>query len=129
MLNQILSHYDVTINKFAEEVGQVKQTFYDIKNGKIKSFSPDVAKKITKRFPELNFVWLTTGEGKMFNKNMNSDIIDDKNEEKSAKDIASLKQKIEILQLENQYLKMQIEQYKHSIDLLEKLMNNERVKF
>lgn len=65
MLNQILSYYDLTINKFAEDVEQGKQTFYDIKNEKIKSFSPDVAKKIIKKFPEIDFVWLTTGEGSM----------------------------------------------------------------
>lgn len=39
------------------------------------------------------------------------------------KDIFSLNKKMEILEVENVYLKKQIEQYNRSIDLLEKLIN------
>lgn len=67
-LQALLNYFGLSIGALGREVGQVPQTFYDIKSGKIKSFSLEVSNKITERFPEISFTWLTTGKGEMIEK-------------------------------------------------------------
>lgn len=66
-LEFILKHTNNNPASFARAINNIAQTFYDIKNGKIKSISPEVADKIIAKYPEYNFKWLTTGKGEPFN--------------------------------------------------------------
>tara|TARA_R100000687_G_C6397763_1_gene140334 strand:- start:319 stop:804 length:486 start_codon:yes stop_codon:yes gene_type:complete len=65
VLAELLNHLKISANKFAFEIGLNANTaIYHVKNGR-NNISPELAKKITKRYPELNYNWLLTGEGEM----------------------------------------------------------------
>lgn len=50
--------------KLAEAIGANAQTFYSIKNGDY-GISDLIALRITKKWPEISFDWLTLGDGEM----------------------------------------------------------------
>lgn len=52
-----------TVKAYALLVGLQPQNLYDIINGKTKGISDNVADKIISKYPEINRVWLITGEG------------------------------------------------------------------
>lgn len=52
-----------TVKAYALLVGLQPQNLYDIINGKTKGISDNVADKIISKYPEVNRVWLITGEG------------------------------------------------------------------
>lgn len=65
VLIELLNHLKISANKFAFEIGLNANTaIYHVKNGR-NNISPELAKKIQKRYPELNYNWLLTGEGSM----------------------------------------------------------------
>lgn len=53
-LEILLEYTGENRTSIGKKIGQVPQTFHDIYNGKIKSFSPNVVKKIKSIYPELN---------------------------------------------------------------------------
>ena len=57
----------------AQVLGVNPQVLYDIRNGKTKEFSGRLASKIFLTFPEIDEVWLTTGDGDMIARNADSD--------------------------------------------------------
>jgi len=61
------------LKALAQVLGVNPQVLYDIRNGKTKEFSGRLASKIFLTFPEIDEVWLTTGEGDMIASNANSD--------------------------------------------------------
>ena len=64
-LEMLLDYTGLKILPFSKSVGQGSQTFYDIRSGKIQSFTVDVANKITAAFPEINKEWLISDDVNM----------------------------------------------------------------
>lgn len=64
-INKVLLHLKLNANQFAKalELGRT-QGLYDILDGTIE-ISKKMANKIAAKFPEINSVWLLTGEGEM----------------------------------------------------------------
>ena len=66
ILNKLLKYSGLNGKSFSEKIGLIRpQSIYDIQNGKTRNISPSMANKIISVFPEVNRVWLLTGEGKM----------------------------------------------------------------
>lgn len=63
-LEKLLSYFNTTKNKLGVEINK-RQSLYDIANGKIKSFSPDLVSSILKVFPNVNGDWLLYDKGEM----------------------------------------------------------------
>lgn len=59
-LKQFIKSQEYSINAFEKACGLAVSTV-----GKTKSVSPNMLRKITEQFPELNPGWLMTGEGEM----------------------------------------------------------------
>lgn len=72
-LEAILNYYGINAKSLSEKCGYGRpQGIYDVQNGKTKEISTTMANKILSVFPELNRVWLLTGEGNMINERNNS---------------------------------------------------------
>lgn len=72
ILGKILEYKKLNAKAFSEFIGLDRpQAIYDIQKGKTKSISQSMANKISSVFPDINRVWLLTGEGDML-KNGNS---------------------------------------------------------
>ncbi|MDV2459846.1 hypothetical protein CMU99_16130 [Elizabethkingia anophelis] len=68
ILNKLIEYLNITAAEFAESIGYERpQTLYDVINGKTKRISQNMADKILSKYPEINSVWILTGEGSMFN--------------------------------------------------------------
>ena len=66
ILNKLLKYSELNGKSFSEKIGLIRpQSIYDIQNGKTRNISPSMANKIISVFPEVNRVWLLTGEGEM----------------------------------------------------------------
>lgn len=71
-LEFISNEEEITLNKLSKEVGLPRpQVFYEIRSGKIKDISGDLAEKIIKRYPKYNLKWVLTGEGIPYNSKYN----------------------------------------------------------
>jgi hypothetical protein len=69
VLDEIISHYKLSYNKLANELGLKRaQNLYDIRDGKT-GISKKLAIQIEKWHPEINKLWLLTGEGQMLTGN------------------------------------------------------------
>lgn len=132
-LSNIYNYYNTNASKIERIVKKnnpqskfSKQTLYNIEKGLTHTISNSLAEILIDIYPELDFIWLTIGKGEMFNKNIvNSNIAENGNNEKMqelAKDIVSLEKKIEILEMENKYLKEQLIILEKTFDMLQKLI-------
>lgn len=66
VVNKLLEYSEMNPKKFSEKIGLMRpQAIYDIQNGKTKNISPGMVDKIISVFPEIDRVWLLTGEGEM----------------------------------------------------------------
>lgn len=63
-IKEIRSSLGLTLEKFGEKVGVTKQTISRIENG-INNLTEQMAKSICREF-NVDYIWLTTGEGNMF---------------------------------------------------------------
>lgn len=61
----ILINFQINSAQFTKKIGVSQSWVYDLKIGKIKKISEEVADKIVNAFPEINKIWLLTGEGEM----------------------------------------------------------------
>jgi len=65
-LEKIMEYYGLNPNAFANKIGLKRtQNLYDIRDGKIKKITFDLANKINTVFTAINKDWLLTGEGEM----------------------------------------------------------------
>jgi plasmid maintenance system antidote protein VapI len=65
ILSELLAYLKISANKLASEIGlKANTSIYYVKNGR-NNISPDLAKKITNRYPKINYNWLLTGEGEV----------------------------------------------------------------
>jgi hypothetical protein len=63
---KLLDYSKLNVKQFSEKLGmQRAQAIYDIVSGKTKRISEKLANQIISEFPEINKVWLLTGEGEM----------------------------------------------------------------
>nr|DAN87907.1 MAG TPA: hypothetical protein [Caudoviricetes sp.] len=66
IIANILSYSKLNVNSFSEKIGLKRaQAIYDIQKGKTKGISKQMSSKIISVFPEINRVYLLTGEGEM----------------------------------------------------------------
>lgn len=63
-LNQILNYFNTNCGRLGKAINK-PQTFYDIRKGQIKNFSPEVVAELKKLYPEINESWLLFDEGEM----------------------------------------------------------------
>ena len=86
-IEKILEIYSINAKVLAERIGLDRpQAIYDILHGKTKSISDAMAIKIVSVFPEINKIWLLTGEGNV----LNSILAEDHSEESSKKNLIPL---------------------------------------
>lgn len=65
-LSKILEYVNLNAADFSKKIGtKTTQAIYDILNKKTKSFSVSIVDKIISCYPEIDKVWLLTGEGEM----------------------------------------------------------------
>jgi len=69
-LLKIAEHYGLTPNKFSEIIGMSRAFIKNINE----EISTKPMRNILLKFPEVNIVWLLTGEGEMILKNTNAEI-------------------------------------------------------
>lgn len=95
ILARILDHLDIKINPFGKKIGLDRsQALYDIRDGKIKNISSDLAHKITTAYPEFNLGYILTGDGEML---VNQDEMSvDKNKLSNEAQIASIESNIKL---------------------------------
>lgn len=74
-LLKIAEHYRLTPNKFSEMIG-MSRAFVKNMNEEI---STKPMRNILLKFPEVNIIWLLTGEGEMINKNTDEQILTSEN--------------------------------------------------
>lgn len=66
ILSKLLSYSELNVKTLSEKIGLGRpQAIYDIQKGKTKNISQSMADKIISVFPDINRVWLLTGEGEM----------------------------------------------------------------
>lgn len=63
-IKEIRKTLGLTLEKFGDKVGVTKQTVSRIENG-INNLTEQMTKSICREF-NVNYIWLTTGEGEMF---------------------------------------------------------------
>ncbi len=67
-ITALLECYGLSVNEFVARTGiKTRQAIYDIYHGKTRNISESMACKILSCYPEVNRVWLLTGEGEMLN--------------------------------------------------------------
>lgn len=67
-IEEILKFLNINAKVFSENLGYERpQIIYDILKGKTKRISEDLSIKIVSVYPNINKVWLLTGEGEMLN--------------------------------------------------------------
>lgn len=67
-IGAVVKHSGLSIPKFSEKMGfKTPQTVRELIGGRTKSLSYAVKSKILESYPEINGVWLETGEGEMLN--------------------------------------------------------------
>lgn len=65
-IENLLMYLNMNAKAFSERLGYDRpKIIYDIQKGKTKKVSDDLSNKILSVFPEVNKVWLLTGEGEM----------------------------------------------------------------
>lgn len=65
-LEAVLTYTKNTYNSFAKSIGLKRsQNLYDIRDGKVKNISFELASTIINKYPEFRMSWLTKGEGDM----------------------------------------------------------------
>lgn len=99
-IESLSSYLNINIKAMAERCGYDRpQAFYDIQRGKTKEISTSMTNKIISAFPEINRIWLRTGEGEMLKSSEKLDTDIPKTEPVSTpKNIETLIETISMLQ-------------------------------
>lgn len=66
VMEQILRHVGLKAPTFAKTIGINYQRIFDIQNGRTKNFTPQIINLICETYPEVNKLFLYTGEGELF---------------------------------------------------------------
>ena len=66
IINELMEYSKLSPSEFASKIGtKTTQAIYDLQKGRTKTISSAMADKIVSCYPEVNKVWLLTGEGEM----------------------------------------------------------------
>lgn len=57
----------ITLSELAKRIGAKPQNMYDIRSGKVRSVSAQLADKILSVYPKYSRTWIITGDGSMYN--------------------------------------------------------------
>lgn len=132
-IRQFIDFKKLTINKFSESVGTSKSYFNKLIKNET-NIGSDKIENILQAYPEINPIWLVTGQGKMIlsdmekvspqkSSNITNDT-EDKNRSKSydfiIKENELLEEKIEMLNQMNDFLQRKIEYLVAKVEFLEK---------
>ncbi len=63
IIEAVLNHVGMRAPSFAKAIGINYQRIFDLQSGRTKKFNPGVVNLICARFPEINKMYLYTGEG------------------------------------------------------------------
>lgn len=76
----VMDHFDLNTNSFANRIGLKRtQNLYDLRDGKVKKISINLANKIIAEFSVINRDWLLDGIGEMLLENSKSLVNEEKN--------------------------------------------------
>lgn len=67
IIEAVLSHVGMRAPSFAKAIGINYQRIFDLQSGRTKKFNPGVVNLICERFPEINKMYLYTGQGSITN--------------------------------------------------------------
>lgn len=66
IINKVIEYSGLSPAKFAAKIqSKTSQAIYDLQSGKTKTISSEMENKIISCYPEINKIWLHTGEGEM----------------------------------------------------------------
>lgn len=112
----ILEKYGINSAEFARIIGKNPTYVNDVKNGKTKKISEQVAEKIIGQWPELSKIWVLTGEGQMLSNSTPASEPTAK-AERSYSEPTLLQLYTEAIR-ENERLRIEVEQLREKIALL-----------
>lgn len=68
-IEKVAEYYGISMLALSKRIGRKDaQVFYDMKSGKVQGISSNLLEKFKESLPEINMVWLQTGEGDMLAK-------------------------------------------------------------
>ena len=68
-IEKVAEYYEISMLALSKRIGRKDaQVFYDMKSGKVQGISSNLLEKFKENLPEINMVWLQTGEGDMLAK-------------------------------------------------------------
>lgn len=68
-IEKVAEYYGISMLALSKRIGRKDaQVFYDMKSGKVQGISSNLLEKFKESLPEINIVWLQTGEGDMLAK-------------------------------------------------------------
>ena len=68
-IEKVAEYYGISMLALSKRIGRKDaQVFYDMKSGKVQGISSNLLEKFKESLPEINMVWLQTGEGNMLAK-------------------------------------------------------------
>ncbi len=130
----ILEYLKISPKVFSERLGYDRpQIIYDIQKGKTKRISEDLAFKISSVFPEIDRIWLLTGEGEMIKDNITQEANGDNNMQiagnsnninNSAAIKLALSEISEMRKLLQEQVKNNQDQFNRFMSVIERLTNN-----
>ena len=130
----ILEYLKISPKVFSERLGYDRpQIIYDIQKGKTKRISEDLAFKISSVFPEIDRIWLLTGEGEMIKDRITQEANGDNNMQvagnsnninNSAAIKLALSEISEMRKLLQEQVKNNQDQFNRFMSVIERLTNN-----
>ena len=106
---EIIKYLDVSIPEFAKECKIDRQSVYNYMHGK--NISAKNLEKISKRYPEINEVWLYGGRGSMFVPGSHNLKTKDLSPESAAKIIEQLEENLQTVEVEVREMRLQLKEY------------------
>lgn len=112
----IMEKYGINSAEFARIIGKNPTYVNDVKNGKTKKISEQVAEKIIGQWPELSKIWVLTGEGQMLSTSTHASE-DRANPQRSDSEPTLLQLYTDAIR-ENERLRMEVERLREKIAYL-----------
>ena len=111
----IMEKYGINSAEFARKIGKNPTYVNDVKNGKTKKISEQVAEKIIGQWPELSKIWVLTGEGQMLSTSTPASEDRAKAERSYSEPTPTLLQLYTEAIRENERLRMEVERLREKI--------------
>lgn len=137
IIEEILDYYRINSRNFAEKIGTSPTQIYDLQKKKIQKLSPAMIEKIVAAYPEIQRVYLMTGEGDMLrpgaiqhnNGNQNCTITNVDNSTSSSEEISELRSQLkdanETIHALTSMLSNKMSELQSSVDIINKMLSGE----